>query len=387
MTIGGKPATSDDWIDVRNPADLSTVVGRYPNGSAAHAAQPRLRPPPMRSRPGATPRPPNAVPCCCGRRRRHRTAHQRAGPDPDRRERQDPDGVVHRLRDGRDDPELLRTAPRMARADKVLDNDTRRLRVQKQPIGVVAAIIPWNFPVGLACGKIGPALMAGNTVVVKVPEFAPLATLEALGAVAAVFPPGVLNIVSGLGPEVGSALVKDPPRAQGRLRRQHRDRQGRHGRRRLASGQRHPRTRRQRRRADPRRRRPRRAGHQRASPTARSPTPARSASPSNGSTSTSRATTNSSSKLRAAVGQIVVGDGTPPRGDHGTAEQRTPVQQGHRTAGRRPSRPASTSSNWAPTPRAPTPQAATSYCPTWCSTRPTTPPSSPANRWAPSCPS
>ena len=39
MTIGGKPATSDDWVDVRNPADLKTVVGRYPNGSAAHAAR------------------------------------------------------------------------------------------------------------------------------------------------------------------------------------------------------------------------------------------------------------------------------------------------------------------------------------------------------------
>jgi acyl-CoA reductase-like NAD-dependent aldehyde dehydrogenase len=38
MTIGGKPATSDDWIDVRNPADLTSIVGRYPNGSAAHAA-------------------------------------------------------------------------------------------------------------------------------------------------------------------------------------------------------------------------------------------------------------------------------------------------------------------------------------------------------------
>lgn len=38
MTIGGKPATSDDWIEVRNPADLSKLVGRYPNGSAAHAA-------------------------------------------------------------------------------------------------------------------------------------------------------------------------------------------------------------------------------------------------------------------------------------------------------------------------------------------------------------
>jgi len=92
----------------------------------------------------------------------------------------------------------------------VLDNETRRLSVQKQPIGVCAVVVPWNFPVALACLKIGPALMAGNTVVVKVPEFAPLAALECLAAVAGVLPPGVLNVVSGFGAEVGSALVRDP---------------------------------------------------------------------------------------------------------------------------------------------------------------------------------
>jgi aldehyde dehydrogenase len=208
MTIAGKPATSDDWIDVRNPADLSTVVGRYPNGSAAHAAAavaaateafPAWRDTPPAERGALL----MAAVGVIGQRTNELAPILTAENGKILMESFIDFGMAAMtLAYYAPHPEWL--------ADTVLDNDTRRLRVQKQPIGVVAAIIPWNFPVGLACGKIGPALMAGNTVVVKVPEFAPLATLEALGAVAAVFPPGVLNIVSGLGPEVGSALVKDP---------------------------------------------------------------------------------------------------------------------------------------------------------------------------------
>jgi acyl-CoA reductase-like NAD-dependent aldehyde dehydrogenase len=74
---------------------------------------------------------------------------------------------------------------------------------------VCVAIIPWNFPPTLASVKIGPGLLAGNTMVIKVPEFGPLATLQCLGAIAAALPPGVLNIVSGFGPEVGTSLVRD----------------------------------------------------------------------------------------------------------------------------------------------------------------------------------
>ena len=69
---------------------------------------------------------------------------------------------------------------------------------------------PWNFPLIVASLKIGPALLAGNTLIVKVPEFGPLATLQALGEMAAMLPPGVLNVVSGFGPEVGRALVTHP---------------------------------------------------------------------------------------------------------------------------------------------------------------------------------
>jgi acyl-CoA reductase-like NAD-dependent aldehyde dehydrogenase len=84
-------------------------------------------------------------------------------------------------------------------------------RVLRRPLGVVAAIVPWNFPTTLLCNKLGPALLCGNTVVAKPAETTPLTTLrlaEILGE--AGLPAGVLNVVTGAGPEVGEALVTHP---------------------------------------------------------------------------------------------------------------------------------------------------------------------------------
>ena len=80
----------------------------------------------------------------------------------------------------------------------------------RRPIGVVGSIAPWNFPLVMAVWKIGPALAAGNTVVLKPAPSTPRSTLRlAELAVAAGLPPGVLNIVTG-GADVGEALVRDP---------------------------------------------------------------------------------------------------------------------------------------------------------------------------------
>ncbi len=79
----------------------------------------------------------------------------------------------------------------------------------KEPYGVVAAIVPWNYPLLLMAWKLAPALAAGNTVVLKPSEETPLATL-ALVDVFSALPPGVVNIVNGHGPEVGEALVVHP---------------------------------------------------------------------------------------------------------------------------------------------------------------------------------
>jgi len=83
--------------------------------------------------------------------------------------------------------------------------------VLKQPVGVVAAITPWNFPVDLLAWKLGPGLAAGCTFVIKPPSEAPLAaTLFVKAFVEAGIPPGVVNIVTGPGRTVGAELVTNP---------------------------------------------------------------------------------------------------------------------------------------------------------------------------------
>ncbi len=81
----------------------------------------------------------------------------------------------------------------------------------REPIGVVGAIIPWNFPLKMAVWKLGPALAAGNTVVLKPSEETPVTAMELARIIHEVgLPPGVVNILTGYGPEAGAALVQDP---------------------------------------------------------------------------------------------------------------------------------------------------------------------------------
>jgi len=82
--------------------------------------------------------------------------------------------------------------------------------VIRRPVGVCAAIVPWNFPLTLMGTKIGPALAAGNTVVVKPASTTPLATVKVIGLLNEALPPGVLNVVTGPGREVGEALAAHP---------------------------------------------------------------------------------------------------------------------------------------------------------------------------------
>jgi acyl-CoA reductase-like NAD-dependent aldehyde dehydrogenase len=81
----------------------------------------------------------------------------------------------------------------------------------REPVGVVAAIVPWNFPLLLATWKVAPALACGNTVIVKPASQTPLTAL-ALGEIAIEvgLPPGVLNVVTGSGSTVGQAIVEHP---------------------------------------------------------------------------------------------------------------------------------------------------------------------------------
>ena len=89
------------------------------------------------------------------------------------------------------------------------DSATQYIETRYVPLGVVCAIAPWNFPVTLAMWKVAPALVAGNTMVLKPSPFTPLCTLKIGEIFRDVFPPGVLNIISG-GDELGPLMTSHP---------------------------------------------------------------------------------------------------------------------------------------------------------------------------------
>jgi aminobutyraldehyde dehydrogenase len=82
--------------------------------------------------------------------------------------------------------------------------------IRRDPIGVVASIAPWNYPLMMAAWKLGPALAAGNACVLKPSEQTPLTALKLAELLAEIFPPGVVNIVCGRGASVGAPLTKHP---------------------------------------------------------------------------------------------------------------------------------------------------------------------------------
>jgi acyl-CoA reductase-like NAD-dependent aldehyde dehydrogenase len=93
---------------------------------------------------------------------------------------------------------------------EVIQDDERALvEVVRKPLGVVAAITPWNFPVSLASWKVAPALLAGNTMVLKPSPFTPLSSLRIGELLRDVLPPGVLNVVSG-GDQLGAWMTSHP---------------------------------------------------------------------------------------------------------------------------------------------------------------------------------
>ncbi|HEY8637230.1 MAG TPA: gamma-aminobutyraldehyde dehydrogenase [Candidatus Limnocylindrales bacterium] len=82
--------------------------------------------------------------------------------------------------------------------------------IRREPVGVVASIAPWNYPIMMAGWKIGPALAAGNTVILKPSARTPLTALVLAEIAADIFPPGVLNVITGTGATIGDPLVAHP---------------------------------------------------------------------------------------------------------------------------------------------------------------------------------
>lgn len=101
------------------------------------------------------------------------------------------------------------TAAQAALEPVVIEDATSIVRIERRPIGVVAAIVPWNAPIVLLIRKFAPALVAGDTLVIKTPPTAPAGIALLMAALAPLFPKGVINVVHG-GAEVGAALAAHP---------------------------------------------------------------------------------------------------------------------------------------------------------------------------------
>ncbi|MDP9400964.1 MAG: gamma-aminobutyraldehyde dehydrogenase [Actinomycetota bacterium] len=122
---------------------------------------------------------------------------------------------LHEFREGELDPmvDQLRFFAGAARclegraAGEYLEGRTSFIR--REPVGVVGQITPWNYPLMMAVWKVGPALAAGNTIVLKPAETTPLTTLRLAELAAQALPPGVLNVVCGAG-DTGEAFVRYP---------------------------------------------------------------------------------------------------------------------------------------------------------------------------------
>jgi len=93
-------------------------------------------------------------------------------------------------------------------AGEYMEDHTSFLR--RDPLGVVGSIAPWNYPLNMATWKVGPALAAGNTVVLKPSELTPLSAIRLAEITQDILPPGVLNVVCGQGETAGAALVSHP---------------------------------------------------------------------------------------------------------------------------------------------------------------------------------
>jgi len=93
--------------------------------------------------------------------------------------------------------------------DVIQDNDEARIEVHRKPLGVVASITPWNWPLMIAIWHVIPAMRSGNTVVIKPSELTPISTIRFVQLANEILPAGVLNIVTGAA-EVGAAITQHP---------------------------------------------------------------------------------------------------------------------------------------------------------------------------------
>lgn len=203
MTIGGKPVAGVASIDVINPATGETFA-QAPDCTpeqldeavaAARAAFPAWRAKPIEERQALIRACGDALMAAADDLARLFTREQGRPVDAAKQEIQGAAMWLHAV--------AGMTPP----VHVVEDSDAQYIETRYVPLGVICAIAPWNFPVTLSMWKVAPALVAGNTMVLKPSPFTPLCTLKIGEMFAKILPPGVLNVISGgdaLGPMMTS---------------------------------------------------------------------------------------------------------------------------------------------------------------------------------------
>ncbi len=199
--INGKMIDNGQWIDVVNPA-TEAVIGQVPDCgqaeldsavAAARAAFPKWKATPIEDRRAALSKIGDVIKANSDELMRLLTSEQ---GKPHMQAGNEIAGCVGMAK-------MLST---LSLEEKINEDSERRLsRIRRVPVGVVGAIVPWNFPVLMAIQKIIPGLLSGCTMVLKPSPFTPLATLRMAELIADTVPAGVLNIISGndaLGPMI-----------------------------------------------------------------------------------------------------------------------------------------------------------------------------------------
>jgi aldehyde dehydrogenase (NAD+) len=212
MIIGGQPveAAAGEWIDVVNPGRASVTIARVPRArqadadravTVARAAFPAWRALPFTDRQKALLSIADAL--------------EEAAEDLARLTAADTGNALRTQ--ARPESRLLVNLFRYFggvagefKGDVLPAGDDQLQYTRREPLGVVAAILPWNSPLMIAGCKVPAALAAGNTVVLKAAEDAPLTIIKLVEICSRFLPDGVLNVVTGYGAEIGEALVQHP---------------------------------------------------------------------------------------------------------------------------------------------------------------------------------
>ncbi|MBU6443677.1 MAG: aldehyde dehydrogenase family protein [Alphaproteobacteria bacterium] len=207
MTIGGRSVNASDHFEVLNPAN-GEVVGLAPKTTAADVdravAAARAAFPAWSAKPSAE----RAAACNAMADALKANAEELAQLLT--REQGKPlSGLGSRFELGGAEGWTRYTASIDLPVEVIQHDDNAWIEVHHKPVGVVGSITPWNWPLMIAIWHVVPAIRAGNCVVLKPSPYTPLSTLRMGEILAAVLPPGVLNIVSD-GPEAGPAMTSHP---------------------------------------------------------------------------------------------------------------------------------------------------------------------------------